>query len=71
MSEFLITGEYIELHRLLKAAKLCGTGGEAKLVIDEGIVAVDGEIDTRLRRKVRDGMTVKFNGKEITVRAGE
>jgi ribosome-associated protein len=68
MAEFKITGDYIELDKLLKAAQLCGTGGEARIVISEGLVTVDGEPELRLRRKVRPGMTVTFDGKTLTVR---
>ncbi len=68
MAEFQITGEYIELDKLLKATQLCGTGGEARIVISEGLVTVDGETETRLRRKVRPGMTVVFDGQTLVVR---
>lgn len=68
MAEFEITGEYIELDKLLKAARLCGTGGEARIVIGEGLVTVDGETELRLRRKVRPGMTVKYDGQSVAVR---
>jgi ribosome-associated protein len=67
MTEFAIRGEYIELDKLLKAARLCGTGGEAKMVISEGLVTVDGETELRLRRKVRPGMTVSYNGQSVSV----
>lgn len=68
MAEFEITGEYIELDKLLKASRLCGTGGEARIVIGEGLVTVDGEVETRLRRKVRPGMTVEFDGQALNIR---
>ncbi len=68
MAEFQITGEYIELDKLLKATQLCGTGGEARVMISEGLVTVDGEVELRLRRKVRPGMTVQYNGQTIVVR---
>lgn len=68
MPDFKITGEYIELDKLLKATHLCGTGGEARIVIREGLVSVDGEPESRLRRKIRPGMTVEFDGN--TIRAG-
>lgn len=67
MAEFKITGEYIELDKLLKATQLCGTGGEARIIISEGLVTVDGEKELRLRRKVRPGMTVKYDGQVLTV----
>lgn len=68
MAEFEITGEYIELDKLLKAAQLCGTGGEARIVISEGLVKVDGQTELRLRRKVRPGMTVQYDEQTIEVR---
>jgi ribosome-associated protein len=68
MAEFTITGEYIELDKLLKAARLCESGGEARIVISEGLVTVDGETELRLRRKVRPGMTVRFNDQTLAVR---
>lgn len=68
MAEFQITGEYIELDKLLKAAQLCGTGGEARIMISEGLVTVDGEVELRLRRKVRPGMTVRYDGQTLVVR---
>lgn len=68
MADFTITGEYIELDKLLKAAHLCGTGGEARIMISEGLVTVDGAVETRLRRKVRPGMTVQYDGQTLIVR---
>lgn len=68
MTEFKITGEYIELDKLLKAAKLCGTGGEARIVISEGLVTVDGEPELRLRRKIRPGMAVRYDRQTLVVK---
>lgn len=68
MAEFTVSGEYIELDKLLKFTHLCGTGGEARMMIREELVTIDGEVETRLRRKVRPGMTVVYNGTSITVR---
>ena len=67
MVEFELTGEYIALFQLLKATHLCGTGGEAKIMIAEGLVTVDGDVETRLRKKIRVGETVEYNGDQITV----
>lgn len=67
MAEFKLTGETIDLIQLLKAAHLCGTGGEAKIVVDEGLVSVDGLVETRKRCKIRSGNTVEFNGEKVTV----
>jgi len=67
MADFNLTGETIDLFQLLKAAHLCGTGGEAKIMISEGHVVVDGEVETRKRKKIRCGQTVSYNGEKITV----
>ncbi|MEA1921895.1 MAG: RNA-binding S4 domain-containing protein [Pseudomonadota bacterium] len=64
---FVISDEYIELNKLLKAGGLCNTGGQAKMVIEDQLVTVDGEIETRKRRKIKDGMTVKYGTQSITV----
>lgn len=67
MISFKLTGEHIALFQLLKATHLCGTGGEAKIVIDEGLVTVDGEVETRLRKKIRVGQTIGYNDEQIVV----
>ena len=64
---FTIRGEYIELCKLLKAANLVMSGGEGKLVVAEGQVTVDGEIETRKRCKIRPGRVVEFDGEQVTV----
>lgn len=65
--EFKLEGEYIELIKLLKALKLVGTGGEAKIRIMEGEVLVNGQIDTRKRKKLRVGDIIDFDGETITI----
>ncbi len=62
-----ITGEYIELCSLLKVANLVMSGGEGKIVVAEGLVSVDGQLETRKRCKIRPGQTVEFEGNEIKV----
>ena len=57
---FEITDEYIELNKLLKASGLCDTGGQTKIIIQDGLVTVDGETETRRGRKIKDGMIVKY-----------
>ncbi|NLX24734.1 MAG: RNA-binding S4 domain-containing protein, partial [Lentisphaerae bacterium] len=51
--EFKLTGEYIELCSLLKAANLVMSGGEGKEVVAQGLVTVDGELELRKRCKIR------------------
>ena len=63
--DFTIEGEWIELCSLLKVTGLCSSGGEAKSVIDEGKVSVDGSVETRRKCKVRAGSVVTFEGEMI------
>ena len=67
METFEISGDYIELNKLLKATGCCPTGGMAKLTISEGLVIVDGEIEYRKRRKIRSGQEVAFDDRIIRV----
>ncbi len=67
MVEFKLTGEHIALFQLLKATHLCGTGGEAKIMIGEGLVTVDGDVETRLRKKIRTGEVVEYKGEQIII----
>lgn len=59
--------EFILLQALLKARGLCETGGEAKAAIVNGEVRVDGEIETRRGKKIRDGQVVVYQRKHIKV----
>lgn len=59
MEEIIIDTEFIKLDSLLKYAAVVQTGADAKFFISEGLVFVDGEVETRRGRKIYDGMTVK------------
>ncbi|MFT7640269.1 MAG: ribosome-associated protein [Pirellulaceae bacterium] len=61
------TGPHICLDQFLKYHDVVGTGGQAKLVIQEGMVAVNGEIETRRRRKLVHGDLVEFEGDVMVV----
>jgi len=67
VEKFALSGDYIELSKLLKASGLCDTGGMAKYAIENGRVAVDGEAEYRKGRKIRHGQQVKFDGHLIEV----
>ena len=62
MEKISITTEYIKLEALLKYAAAVGTGGEAKQVIADGMVSVNGETCTQRGKKLRDGDRVDFAG---------
>lgn len=59
--------EFINLSQLLKAMNLVESGAMAKEVIDEGLIKVDGEVETRYRRKLYNGMIVEFDHEQIKV----
>ncbi|MGM9575378.1 MAG: RNA-binding S4 domain-containing protein [Oscillospiraceae bacterium] len=60
MEKIKINTEFIKLDSLLKFAALVGTGGEAKYVIAEGLVSVNGEVCTMRGRKIYPGDRVEF-----------
>ena len=63
----LIREEPIELCQLLKFAGLTGTGGAAKLLIAQGLVSLNGNFETRKRRKIVSGDQVEFGDQRIVV----
>jgi ribosome-associated protein len=60
----------IELCQFLKFSGAAATGGEAKIVITEGLVTLNGEVETRKRRKLVDGDQVVFGENRLVVRVG-
>ena len=64
MTVLPITTEYIKLQDLMKLADLVSTGGEAKLLVQEGEVLVNGEVCTMRGKKIRPGDVVTFRGQE-------
>lgn len=68
MSEKIkISTEFIKLDALLKFASLVGSGGEAKSLIHDGQVLVNGEVCTMRGKKIRPGDKVSLGGNEVTV----
>ena len=59
--------EYIKLGQALKAANLVEDGVEAKLVIQDGLVKVNNQVDIRRGRKLYDGDVVSFVGQELRI----
>ena len=62
MEKIAITTEFIKLDALLKFAAAVGTGGEAKQVIADGMVTVNGETCIQRGKKLRNGDRVEFAG---------
>lgn len=67
MIEFELQGEFIPMIQLLKATNLVQTGGEAQIVVSEGEVTYNGNIDIRKRLKVKRGDVIEFRGTSIRV----
>ncbi|MDB5014436.1 MAG: RNA-binding protein [Daejeonella sp.] len=67
MIEFKLEGEFIPLIQLLKATNLVLTGGEAQMVVTDGEVKYNGEVDYRKRLKVKRGDLIEFNDQQIKV----
>jgi ribosome-associated protein len=61
------TDEYIKLDQFLKLAQIAMTGGQAKALIQSGLVMVNGEVETRRGRKLRHGDRVLVEGEELVV----
>ena len=67
MEKIIINTEFIKLDALLKFAALVGTGGEAKYVISEGMVTVNGEVCTMRGKKIYPGDKVDFAGNILEI----
>ena len=69
MSTFYLESEYIPLIGLLKAMQIASSGGEAQMLVEEGMVTLNGKPENRKRAKLRDGDIVNCNGIEIEIKA--
>ena len=67
MQEIKVRDEFIKLGQALKAAGLVDSGVEAKIVVQDGLVEVNGEIDTRRGRKLVPGDVLTFDGKSVKI----
>ena len=67
MVEFILEGDFIPMIQLLKATDLVRSGGEAQIVVMEGLVKYNGEVDYRKRLKVKRGDIIEFNNQKIKV----
>jgi len=68
MRDVTINKEPVELYKILKFEGLVSTGGEAKLAIGGGLVMVNGEVETRKRRKIVGGDKIEFGGETLGIR---
>lgn len=67
MEAIKLRDEYIKLGQALKAAGLVGSGVDAKIVIQNGHVKVNGEVETQRGKKLYDGDLVTYNGSSVKI----
>lgn len=65
--EFKLRGEFVELNQLLKLTGICDSGGAGKVLVAEGAVSVDGQVELRKTCKVRAGSVVTLGDVRIVV----
>ena len=69
MEEVFIKDEFIKLGQALKLANLVASGVDAKFVVQDGLVKVNGEVCTMRGKKLVDGDEVSFEGNTFVVRS--
>jgi len=67
MRKVEITKEPVELYKILKFEGLTSSGGEAKKVIEDGLVMVNGKIETRKRKKIISNDIIEFANEKILI----
>lgn len=67
MKDVVVTKVPVELYKILKFESMVTSGGEAKLVIADGQVLVNGEVETRKRKKIVVGDIVEFSQQKIRI----
>lgn len=65
MNKVEINREPVELYKVLKFEGLVASGGEAKMVVAEGLVTVNGQIETQKRKKLVADDVIEFNGEKL------
>ena len=67
MRDVTINREPVELYKILKFEGLVESGGEAKAVIEQGMVKVNGEVETRKRKQIVSGDLIEFSGEKLKI----
>ena len=63
-----LNDEPVELYKILKFEGMASSGGEAKLVIEQGQVSVNGIVETRKRKKIVSGDIIEFNDEKVCMK---
>ena len=67
MKTFKINEDFIQLDKLLKVLRIAQSGGEAHAMVDDGIVKLNGKIETRRRAKIKIGDVVEVMGVSVKI----
>lgn len=67
MEKIKISTEYIKLEQMMKFAGMVSSGSDAKMIISEGTVRVNGNVELQRGKKLRSGDTVEYEGKKYVV----
>jgi ribosome-associated protein len=62
-----ITEEPVELYKILKFESLASSGGQAKLMIADGMILLNGKVETRKRKKIVSDDIIEFNGEKMRI----
>lgn len=71
VNEVKIETEYIKLDSFLKLAAIVQTGGQAKMLIADGMVKVNGEVCTMRGKKLRNNDIIEFQDEKFKIKQGE
>jgi len=67
MTKVELTTEPVELYKILKFEGLASSGAEAKMLIEQGLVKVNGQVETRKRKKIVSGDTIEFESDVLSI----
>ncbi|MDX1489751.1 MAG: RNA-binding S4 domain-containing protein [Pseudohongiellaceae bacterium] len=67
MNEIILTKEPVELFKILKFENIASSGGEAKALIEQGAVQLNGETETRKRKKIVSGDVIDCLGQQYKI----
>jgi len=68
LTEIEINKEPVELYKILKFESMVTSGGEAKMVIANGLVTLNGEVETQKRKKIVSGDVIEFNDEKLLIK---
>ncbi|MBK9730287.1 MAG: RNA-binding S4 domain-containing protein [Chitinophagaceae bacterium] len=67
MDSFKIKGDFIKLNQLLKLMGWCSSGAEANAAIEQGLVMVNGNVETRKRNKIMPSFQVTYGANTVLI----